>query len=88
MFRTSDQPLRLAGRAFESMGSLHGWLLVSRDATDARRVIAADRGLEAMAAPFVADRTAEEAVVIDRHLASVRAIGFLPPPEVTDEDVY
>ncbi|MEX2548543.1 MAG: hypothetical protein WD830_12275 [Chloroflexota bacterium] len=88
MFADSEQPLKLAGRVLENVGSLRGWAIVRRDLAGARHVVAADDALESMAASFMPGRTPAEAEALARLNGARRALGFRRANVVRDERVY
>jgi hypothetical protein len=88
LYSASDKPLKLAGRALESMGALDGWTVSRRDIDGVRHVVASGSDLEELARPFMPERTPAEAAVVGRFNRARRATGFRRPDIETDERVY
>jgi hypothetical protein len=91
LFKTSDAPLRLAGRALENIGALEGWTVARRDRRGARHVVASGAMLEILATPFKPERTEEEAAALAPFFEGLRRDPDFPSRTanaVTDERVY
>jgi hypothetical protein len=88
LYASSDEPLRLAGRALDNVGSLEGWTVARRDIAGTRHVIASGADLEALAVPLLPVRTVAEAAAMRRFDEARRSMGFRRANVVTDERVY
>ena len=90
LFVSSEKPLKLAGRAFENLGTLQGWTVARRDLDGTRHVVASGSGLEALAQSFMPVRAPDEAAAVRRfNMARRRDPAFPSRAQVdTDERVY
>ena len=69
----SRQPLVLAGRALENLGSLDGWTVACQGADGMRRILASGDELVELASSFMPVRTPPEAAVMGRLREALRA---------------
>ena len=69
----SRQPLVLAGRALENLGSLDGWTVARQGADGVRRILACGDELAELALSFMPVRTPAEAAVMGRLRKALRA---------------
>ncbi len=90
LFRTSDSPLRLAGRVLETLGHVDGWTLAWRDVSGDRQVLATGGDLAALATPYRPARSPDEAAHMSRFNEARRRDPAFPTRAraVTDERVY
>jgi len=71
LFRTSDSPLRLAGRVLENLGHVDGWTVAWRNVSGDRQVRASGSELATLATPHMPARSADEAAT---SVASTRPV--------------
>ena len=90
LFRTSDSPLRLAGRVLENLGHVDGWTVAWRNVSGDRQVRASGSELATLATPHMPARSADEAAHIRRFNEARRRDPAFPirAHVDTDERVY
>ena len=90
LFRTSDTPLRLAGRVLENLGHVVGWTLAWRDLNGDRCVLASGADLAALATPYMLARSPDDADHIRRFNEARRRHAASPSRArpITDERIY